>query len=101
MKEQKEVRRCSCRVQQGKREGEDDVSCPISYFKSFAFLMDMDGPVSNLDVMGQDSHLGCKSLKARGLFHVGPGESETKVKCFKGLGLHSRPYVEEKHRAKT
>ena len=57
--------------------------------------MNRDGPVSNLDVMDPDSHLGFKSLKARGLFHIGPRGSETNVKCCKGLGLNSRPYVEE------
>ncbi|XXG85623.1 hypothetical protein AAC387_Pa11g0669 [Persea americana] len=44
--------------------------------------------------MDQDGHLGCNSLKAHGLLCVGPGGSDTKDKCFKGLGLVSRANVE-------
>ena len=98
-KEPKEARRCSCRAQQGKREEEDGVSNPISNFKSSAHFVDRDGPALNLETMGQDS-LGCKLLKAHGLFRVGPRGSESRDKCFKGLGLHSRPYVEEEKQSK-
>ncbi|XXG78765.1 hypothetical protein AAC387_Pa08g2637 [Persea americana] len=44
--------------------------------------------------MDQADHLGCNSLQARGLLRVGPEGSDTKDKCFKGLGLVSRANVE-------
>lgn len=54
-KEQKEVPRCSCRAEQGLWEEDDDnVSSPISKFKSSAFSMEKKGRVSNVVVMDQD-----------------------------------------------
>eukprot|EP00268_Persea_americana_P009560 TRINITY_DN13823_c0_g2_i8.p1 TRINITY_DN13823_c0_g2~~TRINITY_DN13823_c0_g2_i8.p1 ORF type:complete len:414 (+),score=87.35 TRINITY_DN13823_c0_g2_i8:1496-2737(+) len=89
-KEQKEVHK----AQQGLRKEDDDVSSPISNFKSSACSMEKFGPVSNKVIMDQDGHLGCNSLKTRGLLRVGPGGSDTTDKCFKGLGLISRANVE-------
>ena len=90
-KEKKKVTTCSCRVKQGQREEDDDISSPISNFKLAAHLVNRDEPALNLDTMGQDSRLGCSLLKARGLCRVRPGGSDIRDISFKGLGVLSKP----------
>eukprot|EP00268_Persea_americana_P045639 TRINITY_DN46632_c3_g1_i2.p1 TRINITY_DN46632_c3_g1~~TRINITY_DN46632_c3_g1_i2.p1 ORF type:complete len:124 (+),score=27.37 TRINITY_DN46632_c3_g1_i2:232-603(+) len=49
--------------------------------------------------MGQDRFLGCKLFKTRGLCRGGLGGSESREKCFKGLGLYSKPFIEEEEQS--
>lgn len=69
LKEQEEVKRWS--------------HSPISNFKSSTFFMDMDGQVSNMDVMGQDNH-AVSHLKPVVCFVLGLEDPKQKLDALNG-----------------
>ncbi|XXG78992.1 hypothetical protein AAC387_Pa09g0157 [Persea americana] len=51
--------------------------------------------------MGQDSRLGCSSLKVLDFRRIRPGVSDIRDKCFKGIGLHSKPQLKDEEETQS